>query len=247
MGVLEGRRALVTGGSRGIGRAVVERLARDGAHVVLSYRERRGDAEDVVAEVGSRGGRAVAVRADLSSVAAVRTLVTEAEETLGGGLDILVNNAGWAVSAPLDEVTEEDYDRIMAVNAKAPFFTMQYAARRMPSGGRIVNVSSLNTLLPAPGVSVYAGSKGALEQFTAVAAKELGPRGITVNAVLPGAVDTELLREANTTENLAMVVSMTPLGRLGRPADIADVVGFLCGPDARWITGRCLRADGGVM
>ncbi len=143
-------------------------------------------------------------------------------------------------------MTDEDYDRIFAVNAKATFQAIRYAARHMRDQGRIVVISTLNTTRQAPGGSLYVGSKGAVEQFAGVAARELGGRGITVNVVSPGATDTELLRSTNPPEALEMAAGMTPLGRLGEPADIADVVGFLAGPDGRWITGQNLHAAGGL-
>jgi 3-oxoacyl-[acyl-carrier protein] reductase len=244
--VLSGKAAVVTGGSRGIGRAIVERLARDGAEVVFGYARNAEAAAEVERTVAKAGGSAHAVAADLGEPDGVVRLFEQAAKHLDG-LDILVNNAaGNFPPALLVDVSEEYYDRMMAVNAKAPFLALQYAARHMRDGGRIINISTLNTVLPGPGISVYAGSKGALEQFTAVAAHELGPRGITVNTVSPGATDTDLLRSTNTPEGLEMFKRFTPLGRLGEPADVADVVAFLAGPDGRWMTGQNLRAAGGV-
>ncbi|MEN3309613.1 MAG: 3-oxoacyl-[acyl-carrier protein] reductase [Micromonosporaceae bacterium] len=245
-GVLSGKSAVVTGGSRGIGRAIVERLARDGARVVFGYLRDEAAAAEVERAVAEAGGAAHAARADLAEPGAVQRLFKQADEHLDG-LDILVNNAAAAFTPiALVDLTEDEYDRVMAVNAKAVFLTMRHAARHMGDGGRIINLSTLNTVVAAPGGTAYVGSKGAVEQFTAVAARELGARGITVNSVLPGATDTELLRSTNSPEGLAMAVAMTPLGRLGQPADIADVVAFLAGPDARWLTGQSLQAAGGI-
>ncbi|HEY2671622.1 MAG TPA: SDR family oxidoreductase [Rugosimonospora sp.] len=245
-GVLGGKAAVVTGGSRGIGRAIVERLARDGAEVVFGYARNAEAAADVERTVAEAGGTAHAVQADLGEPGGVARLFAHAETHLDG-LDILVNNAaGDFQPAMLEDVTEEYYERMMAVNARAPFLALQYAARHMRDGGRIVNISTLNTVLPGPGISVYAGSKGALEQFTAVATHELGPRGITVNTVSPGATDTDLLRSTNPPQALEMFTRLTPLGRIGQPADVADVVAFLAGPDGRWMTGQNLRAAGGI-
>jgi 3-oxoacyl-[acyl-carrier protein] reductase len=244
--VLGGKSAVVTGGSRGIGRAVVERLARDGADVVFGYVRNAEAAGQVERAVAAGGGTAYAVRADLGEPGGVERLFKQAEEHLDG-LDILVNNAAAGFTPTrLADVTVEDYDRVMAVNAKAVFLALQHAARHMRDGGRIINLSTLNTVWPSPGVSVYVGSKGAVEQFTAVAARELGGRGITVNLVSPGTTDTDLLRSTNSPAGLEMAVRMTPLGRLGQPADIADVVAFLAGPDSRWITGQNLHATGGI-
>ncbi|MGF1425132.1 SDR family oxidoreductase [Kitasatospora sp. LaBMicrA B282] len=246
MSVLAGKAAVVTGGSRGIGRAIVQRLARDGAAVVFGYGGNKAAAEETVQAVQAAGGTVWALQYDLAEPDAAEELMTEAEGLLGG-LDILVNNA--AVIRRLTALADTDpadFDHMLAVNARAPFLTMRYAARRMRDGGRIVNVSSATTAHPSPKVGTYVAGKGALEQLSAVAAKELGGRGITVNTLSPGATDTEMLRGANTDEILAAIPAMTPLGRLGEPADIADVVGFLAGPDGRWVTGQNLRATGGL-
>lgn len=245
MGALDGKVAVVTGGSRGIGKAVVRRLARDGAAVVLSYLHNKEFAKQLIDELNAGGQRAHAVQVDLADLGGIRRLFEETEMVFGD-LDILVNNAGQAEESPIANVTEDHYDRLMAVNAKGTFFAMQHATRLLRDGGRIVNVSTANTVHAAYGVSVYAASKAAVEQFTAVAARELADRKITVNTVSPGAVDTDLLRSGNPGTALEMVVTMTPLGRLGLPGDIADVIAFLCGPDARWLTGQNIRATGGL-
>lgn len=244
--VLEGKGAVVTGGSRGIGRAVVERLAADGAVVAFGYHSSAEAAADLEQAVASAGGRAHGVQADLAEPDAVERLFKQAEQVLPG-LDILVNNAADPFRPTLlADMSEADYDRVMAVNTKAVFLALRHAARHLRDGGRIINVSTLNTVLPSPGLTAYAGSKGAVEQFTVVAARELGARQITVNTVSPGAIDTDLLRATNSREGLERVVRMTPLGRLGEPADVADVVGFLVSPEGRWITGQNLRASGGL-
>ncbi|AXG82889.1 glucose 1-dehydrogenase [Streptomyces paludis] len=243
--MLKGKTAVVTGGSRGIGRGIVERLARDGARVVFNYARSEEAAAEVVRTVEEAGGSALGIQLDLAEPGAGERLMESAEEHLGQ-LDILVNNAARSFTpVPLAETDEELYDTIMAVNAKSVFLTTRYAARRMRDGGRIINISSLNTVRPAPGIVPYVASKGVVEQLTAVVAHELGPRGITVNTVSPGATDTELLRGTNAPEILDLIVGMTPLRRMGQPADVADVVGFLAGPDGRWITGQNIRATGG--
>ncbi len=248
---LAGKTALVTGGSRGIGRAVVERLAADGGAVVFGYRADQAAAKDVEEAVRTAGGTAHGVAADLAEAGGMADLLAGAQTWLTGqgydGLDIMVNNAAVAFRpTPLAEMTDDDFDRVLAVNTRSVFVAMRYAAARLRDGGRIVNVSTLNTVRPAPGLAAYAASKGALEQLTAVGACELGPRGITVNTVSPGATDTDLLRASNSAEALQRIEQWTPLGRIGTPADVADVIGFLCGPDARWITGQNLHATGGL-
>jgi 3-oxoacyl-[acyl-carrier protein] reductase len=231
---LTGKTALVTGGSRGIGRAIVRRLAAAGAHVVFTY---RGDPPDD-ALTGT-----VAVRADQEDPAALAAMFSPVRD----GLDILVNNAGINPRTPIADVTADEFDRVMTVNAKFPLLAMRDAAAIMRDGGRIINISTLNTVLPAPGHALYCASKAALEQFTAVAAREFGGRGITVNTISPGATDTDLLRASNPPEALAQTAAFTALQRLGQPDDIAAVVAFLAGPDARWITGQNLRVSGGLL
>ncbi|MEU6284267.1 glucose 1-dehydrogenase [Streptomyces sp. NPDC047028] len=244
--MLDGRGAVVTGGSRGIGRAIVQRLCREGAKVVFNFATNEEAAAEVVRSVQADGGQAHAVRLDLADPDGPEQLMETAETHLGA-LDILVNNAAIShTPTPLAETDTAVFDHVMAVNARSVFLTTRHAARRMRDGGRIVNISTLNTVRPAPGIAPYAASKGAVEQLTAVAARELGPRGITVNTVSPGATDTEMLHAANPPQAIQTVAGMTPLGRLGQPGDIADVVAFLVGPDARWITRQNLRAAGGL-
>ena len=236
----------MTGASRGIGRAVALRLARDGAAVVVNYAGNAEAARSVVAEVEAGGGRAVAVQADVGVVADVARLFDEAIGHFGK-IDILVNNAGIILYKPLAEVTEEEFDRLFAVNVKGTFFCCQQAARRMADGGRIVNFSSSTTALMLPTYSAYVATKGAVEQLSHVLAKELGPRGITVNVVSPGPTDTELFGQGKTEEDKRRFAQMAALGRLGTPEDIADVVAFLASDEARWVTGQNLRANGGVI
>jgi 3-oxoacyl-[acyl-carrier protein] reductase len=243
---LEGKVALVTGASRGIGRAIAVRLGRDGATVVINYSGNAEAAAETVVAVDQAGGKAVAVRADVGKVAEVVRLF---DETIGhfGRLDILVNNAGSMFNKPLADVTEEEYDRIFAINVKGSFFACQQAARRMAEGGRIVNFSSSTTVLMLPTYSAYVATKGAVEQFSHVLAKELGPKGITVNVVSPGPTDTDLFGQGKTEHDKQRFAQMAALGRLGLPEDIADVVAFLAGDESRWITGQNIRANGGLI
>jgi 3-oxoacyl-[acyl-carrier protein] reductase len=242
---LQDKIALVTGGSRGIGRAVVERLARDGAAVIFSYERNEEAATDVVNAVAATGGTAWAVRADQSEPHEVVRLYDVAEDK-GGGLDIVVNNAALGLVGFIIDTSDIEFDRVMAVNVKGTFVSVREAARRLRAGGRIINVSTVNTVMHGPGIGLYAASKGAVEQLTVVAAHELGPRGITVNTVSPGATDTDMLRANNSVEGREEMAAMSPLGRLGQPADVADVIAFLAGPDGRWMTGQNLRAGGGI-
>jgi 3-oxoacyl-[acyl-carrier protein] reductase len=168
-------------------------------------------------------------------------------EPVADGLDILVNNAAINPQAPIRDITPELFDQAMTVNAKFPLLAMRKAEPLLRDGGRIISISTLNTAVPGPGIALYCASKAALEQFTKVAAREFGPRGITVNTVSPGATDTDLLRSSNPPEALERAAALTALGRLGEPADIADVVAFLAGPGARWITGQNIRATGGLI
>lgn len=236
---LAGKTAVVTGGSRGIGRAIVRRLTADGARVVFSYRQDKSAADALARELGD----AVAVHADQEDPASIEALF----EPVADGLDILVNNAAVSPHALIRDITPELFDRAMTVNAKFPLLAMQRAEPLLRDGGRIISISTLNTAVPGPGIALYCASKAALEQFTKVAARELGPRGITANTVSPGATDTDLLRSSNPPEALERTAALTALGRLGTPADIADVVAFLAGPDARWITGQNIGATGGLI
>ncbi|MFI6642482.1 SDR family oxidoreductase [Streptomyces sp. NPDC050504] len=242
MGHLAGLTALVTGGSRGIGRSVVERLSADGVRVVFGYHQAEQAAQEVASATGAHP-----VRADIADAKAVAALFDQAERAVGP-LDVLVSNAAvWLPHSRIEEATEETYDRVMAVNAKGTFLTLQHASTRLRDGGRVITMSSVGVRRPAPGNAVYAASKAAVEQFTAVAAQELGPRRITVNCIAPGATDTELLRQSLPPRLLERAARNTVLGRLGTGDDIAGIVAFLAGPDAAWITGQTISATGGLL
>lgn len=234
--------AIVTGGSRGIGRATAERLARDGVRVVVNYVQAKAAADEVVAAIVGRGGEAVAVQADVSVLAEIPKLF-DAAETRFGRVAIVVANAGIYLPKPIAQTTEEMYDRMFAIT-KGTFFLLQAAAERVADGGRIITISSGATLGWAMNGPAYAGSKAAIEQFTRALSKVLGPRGITVNAVLPGVTETDMTPAS--PEFRARAAANSSFGRLGTPADIADVIGFLAGDDARWITGQRIGAHGGV-
>jgi 3-oxoacyl-[acyl-carrier protein] reductase len=245
MSRLDGKVALVTGASRGIGRAIAERLARDGAAVVINCSSSIAKAEEVVNGIVENGGSAIALQANIGDVGQVRKLVKDTVNQLGR-LDILVNNAATeGPFRPAVEITEAEFDSTFDINTRGPFFAMQEAAKILPEGGRIINISSMVTAaMGIPHFSMYSASKGALEQFTMVLASELAPRGITVNGILPGAIKTQMLGQLpDGMED--MVIQRTPMGHAGQPPEIADVVAFLASDDARWVTGQNLRVDGG--
>lgn len=234
--------ALVTGASRGIGRAVARRLAADGFRICVNYVREGELAENLVAEIGEGGGTAVAIQADIADLVANRDLF-EKLITRFGRLDVLVNNAGIAELGPFAAIDAEAYDRIFAI-ARGTYFAMQNAMPRLSEGGRIINLSTGLTRGWAPMAAAYAGSKAAIEQFTRSLSKEAGARGITVNAVLPGVTRTEILAGASA-DQLERARSQTSFGRLGEPEDIADVIAFLASEDARWITGQTIVVNGG--
>jgi 3-oxoacyl-[acyl-carrier protein] reductase len=244
MGRLNGKTALITGASRGIGRAIAEKLAGEGAAVAINYVKDGQAAEGVAQAITRAGGRAVLIQGDAGRHADIVRMFDEAERRLGG-LDIVVASAGVSVFKPHALVTEEEFDRVFAVNTRGVFFLLQEAAKRLRDGGRIVQVSTAGTAMPYPGAGLYSGSKAAAELFAASLSKELGARGITVNSVSPGATETDGL--IMPKEAVAQLVAQTPLGRLGQPGDIADVVAFLAGDEGRWMTGQNLRATGGVV
>jgi len=243
MAQLDDKVALVTGGSRGIGAAIAKRLARDGAAVALTYASAKPKADEVVRAIGADGGRAVAIQADSGDAEAVRRAVAETARAFGG-LDVLVSNAGLAVLAPLDQFTLEDFDRLLAVNVRAVFVAVQEASRHMGEGGRIITIGSVNAdRMPFAGGSVYAMTKAAVAGLTRGLARDLGPRGITVNNVQPGPVDTDM-NPADGPFAEAMKGWMA-LGRYGRGEEIAAMVSYLAGPEAGFVTGASLTIDGG--
>jgi 3-oxoacyl-[acyl-carrier protein] reductase len=240
---LEGKVALVTGGSRGIGAAIAKRLGADGASVAFTYASAQGKADEVVKAIEAAGGRALAIRADSADVQAVRDAVAETVRAFGR-LDVLVSSAGILTMAPLDQFSIDDFDRMVAVNIRAAFVAAQEAARHMGEGGRIINIGSVNAdRMPFAGGSVYAMTKAAIAGLTRGLARDLGPRRITVNNVQPGPVNTDMNpSDGAFAESLKALMA---LDRYGRGEEIAAMVAYLAGPDAGFVTGASLTIDGG--
>lgn len=241
----EQRVAVVTGGSRGIGRETATRLAGDGFAVVVNYAGNQAEADGAVKEIVAAGGRAIAVRADVADETAVAALFDTVEQEFGG-VDVVVHAAGVMDLAPLAEMDLDVLDRALRVNVRGTFVVAQQAARRLRPGGAIVNFSSSITKLARPGYTAYAASKGAVEAMTLVLARELRGRDITVNAVAPGPTATALFLDGKPRELVDRIAAEPPLERLGTPNDIAEVVAFLAGP-GRWVNGQVLYANGGSI
>ena len=238
--------AIVTGASRGIGRAIAIRLGELQASVTVNYANDAKAADETVALVEKAGGKAIAVRADVGRVEEIKDLFDQTIAAFGK-VDILVNNAGVRLFKPIAGVTEAEFDRIFDINVKGVFFACQQAARKMADNGRIINISTSVTRVLLPNYGGYAATKGAVDQITRVLAKELGPRGITVNAISPGPTDTELFRKGKTREQIEGFARDTALGRIGTPQDIANAVALLVDERAGWISGQNICANGGFV
>jgi 3-oxoacyl-[acyl-carrier protein] reductase len=248
MGKLEHTVAIVTGASKGIGAAIAKQLAAEGAAVVVNYASSREDADRVVAGIGRKGGKAIAVQADVSKPADTRRLFAEAKNAFGR-LDILVNNAGVYEFAPLEAITEEQFHKLFNLNVLGLILASQEAVKYFgPAGGSIVNISSIVSTVAPPNTAIYSATKAAVDAVTRSLAKELGPRNIRVNAVNPGIVETEGVHAAGLAESdfRKQAEAQTPLGRIGQPQDIAPAVAFLASGDAAWITGETLLITGGL-
>jgi 3-oxoacyl-[acyl-carrier protein] reductase len=248
---LAGKIALVTGASRGIGCATALRLGADGALVAVHFNRDRAAAQAVVGAIAAGGGTAFAIAADFNEASAAEQLFVAFDASLRQRgdkpkLDILVNNAGIGSRQPIDQVAPDDFERMIAINLRAPFFVMQQALPRLVDGGRIVNISSTAARIGYAETPLYAATKAALESLTLSTAKRLGPRGITVNAVAPGATRTDLNPLARDPDSAKQIAAETTLGRVGEPEDIADVVAFLASEQAHWITGQVIEASGGL-
>ena len=242
------RVAIITGSARNLGRAIAVAFARDAIDVVVHHHGEasRADAAETARQVEAAGARAHVAGGDLGQVAAVRALFDAAERALGR-VDIVVNNAGMIVKKPFVEVTEDDFDRCFAINAKAAFFVMQEAARRLPEGGRIINLGTTLLAATAPNYAVYAGSKAPLEDFTRALGKEIGGRGITVNTVAPGPLDTPFYHAQEAPAAVAYAKGAAPAGRLGTPDDVVPVIAFLASPAAQWVNAQTVFVNGGYL
>jgi 3-oxoacyl-[acyl-carrier protein] reductase len=240
---LQGKSALITGGSRGIGRAIAIRLAEQGARVAIGYVRNEARAQEVIETIAAAGGEAHAIRADLARPTEVTRLFDAAERSLGGSLDIVVANAADIIVKPMVECSEADYDRIFDTNTKGVFFTLKEAARRLNDHGRIIVTSTGGTRMFFPEQSLYLGSKGAVEQFVRCLAWELGARNIAVNVISPGPTETDMMQDRYRDQAAAM----SPFNRIGNPREIADVAVFLASDAGRWITGQNIGAGGGAF
>jgi NAD(P)-dependent dehydrogenase (short-subunit alcohol dehydrogenase family) len=245
--------ALITGGSRGLGKAMARRLAEQGTDIILTYHTKKAEAEVVVSEIESLGRKAIALQLDVSHIASLDTFIKTLSDTLQQSwstsqFHFLINNAGTGATIPIAAVTEENFDALLNVHFKGVYFLTQKSLPILADHGRIINISSGSTRFCVHGYSVYASMKGAIETFTRYLAKELGPRGITANVVAPGAIETDFNNAAirNNPQMKAALAGMTALGRVGEPEDISGIVAFLCSDDARWINAQRLEASGGV-
>ncbi|KQN13916.1 MULTISPECIES: SDR family oxidoreductase [Sphingomonas] len=239
------RTAIVTGASRGIGRACAITLAAQRFAVVVNYAGSADEAAQVVREIESAGGKALAVQADVASATAVARLFDGAEAAFDG-IDVVVSSAGVMTTGPIAEVGDDEFDRVIGINLRGTFNVFRETARRVRDNGRLIGLSSTTLALNAPGYGLYNATKGAVESIVRVAAKELGGRGITVNAVAPGPVETGLFLDGKSEADVQRMAGMAPQKRLGRPDDIAGVVAFLASPQAAWVNGQVVRANGGI-
>ena len=245
MNTLQNKVILVTGASRGIGAAVAKKLAGEGAQVIINYAGNKEEAEQTVQLIKEAGGDAIALKADVSKAAEV-TVLFDAAIAHYGKIDVLVNNAGIMITKLLKDTTDDDFTRQFEVNVRGTFNTLREAATKLANGGSIINFSSTTTRVMMPTYSTYVATKGAVEQLTRVFAKEIGSRGINVNAVLPGPTNTELFTKGKPQEVIDRLASLNAFNRIGEPEDIAKVVAFLASDDAKWISGQTIGLNGAM-
>jgi len=242
---LNGKVILITGSSKGIGANIAESVAKEGAKVIVNYSSSPADADLVVSNIISNGGEAIAIKADVSKSDQVATMFDEAIAHFGR-IDVLINNAGIVVYKLLKDITDDELTKIMEINIRGTFNTLREAATKLADGGSIINFSSSTTRLMLPTYSAYVATKGAVEQLTRVFAKEIGSRGINVNAVLPGPTNTELFTKGKSEETIAKMAALNPFNRIGETEDIAKVVVFLASDDAKWMNGQIVGVNGGM-
>ena len=246
MSTSEGKVAIVTGASRGIGKAIAERFAGDGFAVLVNYAQSAGPAEALVRTIVESGGRASAIKADVSDPAAVHAMF-DATEAQFGGVDVLVNNASILLQSNIADTSDSDFDKLVTINLRGTFNGLREGAKRIRNGGRIINFSTSLVGSLMPGYGIYAATKAAVETMTSIMAKDLRGRNITVNAVARGPTATDMFLKGKPPELIQQIAKVAPLERLGTPEDIAAVVGFLAGPEAGWINGQTLRVNGGYV
>ncbi|MED3792730.1 SDR family oxidoreductase [Niallia alba] len=246
MSNLQDKVAIITGASRGIGTTIAEELAQLGAKVIINYANSSDKAQEVVTNIVNNGGKAIAIQADVSKIKELERLFAETLQHYGK-IDILVNNAGIMHTIPLNDVTEEEFDLHFSINVKGTYFACQQALKYMEQNGKIINFSTSVAGMMFPGYSLYTATKGAVEQITRQLAKELGPKGITINTISPGPTNTELFMNGKSPEQLENLKRLNAFGRFGETDDISKVVAFLASDDARWITGQTIRVNGGMV
>lgn len=244
--MLKEKVVIITGGSRGIGRRIAEDLAQHGAKVIVNFNSNLEHANEVVEVIKKNGGEAVAIQADISRLQELEKLYQEVLKTFGR-IDIVVNNAGIMITKPIEDITEPDFDKLFAINVKGTYFSCQIAAKHMNLNGSIINLSTSVTKQMFPAYSLYAASKGAVEQITRQLAKELGKMGISINAIAPGPVNTELFTIGKTQEQIQGLANMNAFGRLGETKDVTAVVRFLASEESKWITGQTIPVNGGFI
>ena len=242
---LKNKTAIVTGASRGLGKTIAKLLAIHGANVVVNFANNQSQADEVVSEIIQSGGHALAIQADISQSAEVTKLFDQAIEKYGK-IDIVINNGGIMITKFLKDTTEEDFDKQFSINVKGVFLSMKEASAKMANNGRIINISSTVTRLMMPTYSTYSASKSAVEQMTRVFAKEIGGKGITVNSVSPGPVNTELFLKGKTEEMIQRIAGLSAFNRIGETPDIVPVILFLASDESQWITGQNFGANGGM-
>lgn len=242
---LNGKVALVTGSSRGIGAVTAIALAENGAKVIVNYNGSKNAADEIVEKIKSSGAEAIALKADVSKEAEVENLFNEAIAAFGK-LDILINNAGIMMTKPIAQTSTEDFDQMFNINVKGVFNTLRQAATKLYDGGSIVNLTSTVTRTLFPGYGTYCATKGAVEQFTRIFAKEMGSRGINVNAVAPGPTETELFLDGKSEEGVARLAASSAFGRLGQPEDIANFIVNMVSEDSKWVSGQIIGANGAM-